>query len=92
MFIKGLTSDLNNCEACKKNKTKKAEIEGRMAKGFWFLGEVVSDRVSLAREAVLTGFSIAPSKEMFDKIKDLARHSGLDKLVVSLSWGSESFY
>ena len=24
MFIKGLTSDLNNSEACKKNKSKKA--------------------------------------------------------------------
>jgi len=81
MFIKGLTSDLNNSEACKKNKSKKAEIEGRMANGFWYLSEVVSDRVSLAREAVLTGFSIAPTQEMFDKIRELATHSGLDKLV-----------
>eukprot|EP00092_Neocalanus_flemingeri_P016179 GFUD01017511.1.p1 GENE.GFUD01017511.1~~GFUD01017511.1.p1 ORF type:complete len:1648 (+),score=501.50 GFUD01017511.1:169-5112(+) len=81
MFIKGLTSDLNNTEASKKNKSKKAEIESRMAKGFWYLSEVVSDRVSLAREAVLTGFSISPSAEMFDKIKELAAHSGLDKLV-----------
>merc|ERR1712130_144775 len=81
MFIKGLTSDLNNSEACKKNKTKNAEIESRMATGFWLLSEVVSDRVSLAREAVLTGFSISPSKEMFDKIKELASYSGLDKIV-----------
>jgi len=81
MFIKGLTSDLNNSEACKKNKSKKAEIEGRMATGFWFLSEVVGDRVSLAREAVLTGFSISPTKEMFEKIKELAAYSGLDKLV-----------
>jgi len=81
MFIKGLTSDLNNSEACKKNKTKNAEIESRMATGFWLLSEVVSDRVSLAREAVLTGFSISPSEEMFDKIKELAAFSGLDKIV-----------
>ena len=77
MFIKGLTSDLNNSEACKKNKMKNAEIESRMATGFWFLSEVVSDRISLAREAVLTGFSISPSTEMFDKIKELAAFSGL---------------
>jgi len=81
MFIKGLTSDLNNSEASKKNKSKNAEIESRMATGFWFLSEVVSDRVSLAREAVLTGFSISPSKEMFEKIKELAAYSGLDKIV-----------
>jgi len=80
MFIKGLTSDLNQSEACKKNKSKKAEIEGRMAKGFWYLSEVVSDRVSLAREAVLTGFSICPTKERLDKIKEMAAYSGLDKL------------
>ena len=94
MFIKGLTSDLNQSEACKKNKSKKAEIEGRMAKGFWYLSEVVSDRVSLAREAVLTGFSICPTKERLDKIKEMAAYSGLDKLTVSVSfwYGIETYF
>ena len=86
MFIRGLTSDLNNVEASRKNRTKQVEIEKEMSKGYWYLSEVIGDRVSLAREAVLTGFSIFPTKEMFDKIKELAAHSGLNKLEVSVKF------
>ena len=37
-------------------------------------------QVTLARECVLTGFSIYPSQEMFEKIVEMAIHSGLDKI------------
>jgi len=81
MFIKGLTSDLNASEASRKNKTKKAEIEKRMAEGFWLLSQVVGEqRLSLLRECVLTGFSIYPTQEGLDRIRELARISGLDKV------------
>ena len=66
MFIKGLTSDINRLQAFKKNKSKREEIEKILADSFWMLSEIVHDRVSLAREAVLTGFSIVPSKQMLD--------------------------
>ena len=80
MFIKGLNNDINNLEAHKKNKTKKAEIEKLLSKSFLRLSEIVSDRLSLAREAVLTGFSIVPTQEALDKIKKFAKISGFDEL------------
>ena len=80
MFIKGLTSDINRLEAFKKNKSQKEEVEKRLAEAYLFLSEVVGDRHSLAREAVLTGFSIVPSKVLLEKIKHYAKLSGLDKL------------
>ena len=80
MFIKGLTSDINRLEAFKKNRTKKEEVEKRLANAFLLLSEIVGDRVSLAREAVLTGFSILPTSGMLEKIKEFAKVSGLDKL------------
>ena len=85
MFIKGLTSDINQCEATRRNKSKRLETEARLANGFWLLSEVLAERVSLAREAVLTGFSITPSQEMLDRIRDLAKHSGLDKLTETVA-------
>ena len=80
MFIKGLNKDINNLEAYKKNKTKKAEIEKLLSKSCLRLSEIVSDRLSLAREAVLTGFSIVPTQEALEKIKKFAKISGFDKL------------
>ncbi len=80
MFIKGLNNDINNLEAFKKNKTKKAEVEKLLSQSFLRLSEIVSDRLSLAREAVLTGFSIVPTLEALDKIKKFAKISGFDKL------------
>ena len=80
MFIKGLNNDINNLEAFKKNKTKKAEVENLLSQSFLRLSEIVSDRLSLAREAVLTGFSIVPTQEALDKIKKFAKISGFDKL------------
>ena len=55
-------------------------MEKILADSFLMLSEIVSDRVSLAREAVLTGFSIVPSQQMLDKITEFAAISGLDKL------------
>ena len=80
MMIKGLTSDINRCEAHKKNRSKRSETESRLANGFWMLSEILAEKVSIAREAVLTGFSICPSKQMLEKIRQLAKISGLDKL------------
>ena len=80
MFIKGLNTDINNLEALKKSKTKKAEVEKLLSQSFLRLSEIVSDRLSLAREAVLTGFSIVPTIEALDKIKKFAKLSGFDKL------------
>ena len=80
MFIKGLNTDINNLEALKKNKTKKAEVEKLLSQSFLRLSEIVSDRLSLAREAVLTGFSIVPTIEALEKIKKFAKISGFDKL------------
>ena len=80
MFIKALTSDINRLEAFKKNKSKREEIEKLLAASFLTLSEIVSDKTSLAREALLTAFSIVPSQEMLDKIREFAKLSGLDKL------------
>ena len=80
MMIKGLTSDINQCETNKKNRSKRSEIESRLANGFWSLSEILAEKVSIAREAVLTGFSICPSKQMLDKIRELAKVSGLDQI------------
>ena len=80
MFIKGLNCDINFCEAHKRHRNKRTEIEKRLARGFWLLSQMVKDRVSLARECVLTGFSISPSEEMFKRIVEFAKLSGLDKI------------
>ena len=80
MMIKGLTSDINQCESNKKNRSKRSETESRLANGFWMLSEILAEKVSIAREVVLTGFSICPSRQMLDKIRELAKISGLDKL------------
>ena len=80
MMIKGLTSDINQCESNKKSRAKRTETESRLANGFSVLSEILAERVSIAREAVLTGFSICPTKEKLDKIRQLAKISGLDKL------------
>lgn len=46
-------------------------------------------QVTLARECVLTGFSIYPSQEMFEKIVEMAIHSGLDKIGVEEDEGEK---
>ena len=67
-------------EAFQKKKTKKTEVEKLLSQSFPRLSEIVRDRLSLAREAVLTGFSIVPTIEALDKIKKFAKLSGFDKL------------
>ena len=69
LFVRGLTSDQNQVLALRRSRARRVEVERRMAVAFCQLSEIVSERPSLAREALLTGFSIAPNQKMFDKIK-----------------------
>ena len=47
MFIKGLNSDVNAVEAHRRHRTKRAEIEKRLSRGFWLLSQMMKDRVIL---------------------------------------------
>ena len=80
MFIKALTTDINKLEVVKKDKVKREKSEKLLAESFLLLSEIVSDRTSLSREALLTGFSIVPSHQMLEMIRQCAKHSGLDKI------------
>ena len=84
IFIKALNSDINKLETLKKNKSKKAEVERLLSQSFLLLSEIVEDRRSLAREAVLTGFSIVPTQEALEKIKHFAKLSGFDQVMMKM--------
>jgi len=79
MFVKALLCDINDGEDSKRSKYTKAVRATRLARGFWLLSEVVSDRMTLCRECVLTSFSIKPTQVALDRMLELATLSGVNQ-------------
>ncbi|XP_014213027.1 mucin-19 [Copidosoma floridanum] len=74
LYIRALTSDMNELEnqKCKANKEKSQEIARTLSQEFLKLADYVHESVGIARECVLTAFSLHPTRECYERIRDLA--------------------
>nr|XP_023013436.1 uncharacterized protein LOC111503376 isoform X2 [Leptinotarsa decemlineata] len=88
MYIRALTSDMNELERQKDgNETEKATATtSRLAEAFCNLADFLDEHVKVARECVLTAFSLEPTKERLAKIETLARRSGFQVLDTGQEW------
>ncbi|VEN60876.1 unnamed protein product, partial [Callosobruchus maculatus] len=80
MYIRALTTDMNELEKQKDAKdTEKVQvITQRLATAFMSLAHFLDEHVNVARECVLTAFSLAPTSDKLQKIEELARRSGYE--------------
>lgn len=74
LYIRALTTDMNELEnqKSKANKEKMQETAQRLSQEFLKLADYVNDSVGLARECVLTAFSLHPTRACYDRIRELA--------------------
>lgn len=78
LYIRGLTTDMNELEQqkMKNDKDKVREAEVRLSDGFLKLADLVKDNVGVCRECVLTAFSLNPTRVCYERIKEMAVASG----------------
>ncbi|CAG9759404.1 unnamed protein product [Ceutorhynchus assimilis] len=78
MFIRAITADMNEIERLKQTNeiAKIKNTSARLAQSFEYLGDLLDHEVKVAREIVLTAFSIYPTQHRFNRILDMARRSG----------------
>ncbi|KAG5895064.1 hypothetical protein JTB14_021031 [Gonioctena quinquepunctata] len=88
MYIRALTTDMNELERQKdSNETEKAAATtSRLAAAFCNLADYLDEHVKVARECVLTAFSLDPTKERLSAIETLARRSGFQVLDTGQEW------
>ncbi|XP_042879098.1 mucin-17-like isoform X2 [Penaeus japonicus] len=77
LLIRALTMDMNSLEAlklkCKDNsKDEHTRLEQQMAAGFMDLGEVFNKHETVARECILTAFSLHPTPDRLVMLSSLA--------------------
>lgn len=74
LYIRALTTDMNELETqkSKSNKEKVRETARRLSQEFLRLADYVGDNVGIARECVLTAFSLHPTRVCYDRIRELA--------------------
>lgn len=74
MYIRALTTDMNELESQKaKSDTEKVrETAKRLSTQFLKLADVVGSNIGIARECVLTAFSLHPTRACYDRIKEMA--------------------
>lgn len=82
MYIRALTTDMNELERLKhvNEEDKMKTTTSRLARTFSNLAELLDDHVKVARECVLTAFSLEPTKERLKQIEELAKRSGFPVL------------
>lgn len=82
MYIRALTTDMNELERLKHvNDDEKMKMTtSRLAHTFTDLADLLNDHVKVARECVLTAFSLEPTKDRLQRIEELARRSGFEVL------------
>ncbi|XP_065165305.1 uncharacterized protein [Atheta coriaria] len=84
--IQAINSDLNCMERAKTENeaettaTRLEAISVRVADGFMRLADQFAENLHVARECVLTAFSIMPTPRIFSKIEEMARASGYEVL------------
>ncbi|XP_018306429.1 mucin-4 isoform X2 [Mycetomoellerius zeteki] len=74
LYIRALTTDMNELESqkAKSDKDKVRETAKRLSTQFLKLADVVDSSIGIARECVLTAFSLHPTRTCYDRIKELA--------------------
>ncbi|CAG9863019.1 unnamed protein product [Phyllotreta striolata] len=79
LFVKNLTTFINQIEALKdtENATKTESATAQLAEIYSDLAEFMADKVKVARECVLTAFSLKPTQERLTNLEKLAQKSGL---------------
>ncbi|XP_015599580.1 uncharacterized protein LOC107269825 [Cephus cinctus] len=80
LYIRALTTDMNELESqkAKSDKEKVRETAKRLSTQFLKLADAV-DNVGIARECVLTAFSLHPTRICYDRIKEMAISCGKAK-------------
>lgn len=88
MYIRALTTDMNELERQKDadEKEKVTAITSRLAAAFCSLADFLDEHVKVARECVLTAFSLEPTKERLKNIEELAKRSGFQVLDTGQEW------
>ncbi|EZA47798.1 hypothetical protein X777_15231 [Ooceraea biroi] len=81
LYIRALTTDMNELESqkAKSDKDKVRETVKRLSTQFLKLADVVDSNIGIARECVLTAFSLHPTRACYDRIKELAVACGKAK-------------
>ncbi|XP_047355373.1 serine-rich adhesin for platelets-like isoform X1 [Vespa velutina] len=81
LYIRALTTDMNELESqkAKSDKEKVRETAKRLSTQFLKLADVVGSNIGIARECVLTAFSLHPTRACYDRIKDIAIACGKTK-------------
>ncbi|XP_043253441.1 uncharacterized protein LOC122397971 isoform X2 [Colletes gigas] len=81
LYIRALTTDMNELESqkAKSDKDKVRETAKRLSAQFLKLAVVVDSNIGIARECVLTAFSLHPTRVCYDRIKEIAVACGKTK-------------
>ncbi|KAL2713832.1 serine-rich adhesin for platelets-like isoform X2 [Vespula squamosa] len=81
LYIRALTTDMNELESqkAKSDKEKVRETAKRLSTQFLKLADIVGSNIGIARECVLTAFSLHPTRACYDRIKDIAIACGKTK-------------
>nr|XP_022915068.1 uncharacterized protein LOC111425338 isoform X1 [Onthophagus taurus] len=82
LYIRALNKDLNRLETSKVVKEDKlaTSISQALAEGLLKLAAELDDHLTVARECVLTAFSLNPTRTIFDLIEKMANRCGLNVL------------
>ncbi|KAJ8981467.1 hypothetical protein NQ317_006993 [Molorchus minor] len=88
MYIRALTTDMNELERAKdgNDQERAAIITSRLAGAFCTMADFLGEHVKVARECVLTAFSLEPTKERLLSIESVARKSGYQVLDTGQEW------
>ncbi|XP_015111213.1 mucin-5AC [Diachasma alloeum] len=73
-YIRALTTDMNEMEnqKAKSDKEHEREIAKRLSTQFLKLADVVESSIDIAKECVLTAFSLHPTRACYDRIREIA--------------------
>ncbi|XP_011307014.1 uncharacterized protein [Fopius arisanus] len=77
-YIRALTTDMNEMEnqKAKSDKDHEREIAKRLSTEFLKLADVVDSSIEIAKECVLTAFSLHPTRACYDRIREIAEVCG----------------
>lgn len=79
MYIKVITTDINECEMFKHNNdtNQVALVTAELAEIFCKLSKLLDEHIIVARECALTAFSLKPTEDRLKSIEDFAVKSGI---------------
>lgn len=88
LLVRGLTTDMNRLENLKheENIDEESNTKTRMSLAFDKLSRILEDKIEVARECALTGFSLTPTEERLKLIENFARRSGCNVDVTAKEW------